>query len=90
VVGNDAAWGQILAAQIQAFGRERAVGSRLTPIRYDKIVEAFGGAGEHVDSGPELDAALRRARDSGKVYCIDARVDQEFVIREQLAKMTVM
>ncbi|MEO6950661.1 MAG: thiamine pyrophosphate-binding protein [Polyangia bacterium] len=90
VVGNDAAWGQILIPQIQSFGRERAIGSRLAPIRYDKVVEAFGGAGEHVDSGPELDAALRRARDSGKVYCIDARVDQEFVLREKLARTTVL
>ncbi len=90
VVGNDAAWGQILAPQIQTFGRERVQGTRLAPIRYDKIVEAFGGAGEHVDSGPELDAALRRARDSGKVYCIDARVDTEFVLREKLARTTVL
>jgi len=90
VVGNDAAWGQIMVAQIQAFGRERAVGAKLAATRYDKVVEAFGGAGEHVDSGPELDAALRRARDSGQVYCIDARLDAEFVLRESLAKMTVL
>jgi len=90
VVGNDAAWGQILAPQINTFGRDRVQGTRLAPIRYDKIVEAFGGVGEHVESGPELDAALRRARDSGKVYCIDAKVDQEFVLREKLAKLTVL
>jgi acetolactate synthase-1/2/3 large subunit len=90
IVGNDAAWGQILVPQIQAFGRERAVGSRLAPIRYDKIVEVFGGKGEHVDSGPELEQALVRAKASGTVYCIDARVDGEFVLREGLARTAVL
>jgi acetolactate synthase I/II/III large subunit len=90
VVGNDAAWGQIRIPHIRAFGKERAVGTQLAPIRYDKIVEAFGGAGEHVESGPELDAALRRARDSGKVYCIDARLDPDFALRENIGRLTVM
>jgi acetolactate synthase I/II/III large subunit len=90
VVGNDAAWGQILIPQIQAFGKDRVVGSRLRSIRYDKIVEAFGGAGEHVETGPELDAALRRARDSNQVYCLDVRIDTDFVLREGLGKLTVM
>jgi acetolactate synthase-1/2/3 large subunit len=90
VVGNDAAWGQILVPQIQAFGRERAVGARLLPTRYDEIVRAFGGDGEHVESGPELDAALRRARSSGKVYCIDVKVDPEFVLRHKLARTAVL
>jgi acetolactate synthase-1/2/3 large subunit len=75
---------------VAAFGEKRAVGSQLLPTRYDQIVQAFGGAGEHVDSGPELDGALRRARDSGKVYCIDVNLDRDFVRKNQLSRFTVL
>jgi acetolactate synthase-1/2/3 large subunit len=89
VVGNDAAWGQIRVPQIAAFGEARAVGSKLLPTRYDRIVAGFGGAGEHVESGGELDAALRRARDSGQVYCIDVALDPGFIARNSLSRFTV-
>ena len=90
VIGNDAAWGQIRVPQIAAFGAGRAVGSKLAPIRYDEVVRAFGGAGEHVGSGNGLDAALRRARDSHKVYALDVALDPGFIEREKLSKFTVL
>jgi acetolactate synthase-1/2/3 large subunit len=89
VIANDAAWGQIRVPQIEAYGERRAVGSRLAPIRYDAIVRDFGGAGEHVESGAELDAALLRARASNTVYAIDARLDPEFIRAHKLSRFTV-
>ena len=90
VVGNDAAWGQIRVPQITAFGEARAVGSSLAPIRYDHVVKAFGGEGEHVASGAELDAAMLRARTANKVYCLDVALDRTFIQKNKLSKFTVL
>ena len=49
IVGNDAAWGQIRGPQVMIFGSERAPATKLAPVRYDRVVEAFGGVGFHVE-----------------------------------------
>jgi acetolactate synthase-1/2/3 large subunit len=89
VVANDAAWGQIRVPQVERYGESRAVGSLLAPIRYDRVVTAFGGQGEHVGTGAELDAALRRARASGTVYAIDVDLDRDFIRKHKLSRFTV-
>jgi len=77
VVGNDAAWGQILIPQRGLYGDEHAVATRLAPTRYDRVVEALGGKGEHVDDPADLVPALERAFASGTVYCVDVAIDPE-------------
>ncbi|HSB20857.1 MAG TPA: thiamine pyrophosphate-binding protein [Anaeromyxobacteraceae bacterium] len=77
VVGNDAAWGQILIPQRAMHGADRAVATRLASTRYDRIVEAMGGRGEHVEDPADLEPALERAFDSGAVYCVDVAIDPE-------------
>jgi acetolactate synthase-1/2/3 large subunit len=77
VVGNDAAWGQILIPQRGLFGDDHAVATRLAPVRYDRVVEAFGGKGEHVEDPKDLVPALERAFASGTVYCVDVAIDPE-------------
>ena len=56
VVGNDAAWGQILIPQRGMYGEDKSPATRLAPTRYDRVVEAFGGQGEHVDDPADLPA----------------------------------
>jgi acetolactate synthase-1/2/3 large subunit len=75
IVGNDCGWGQIRTPQIQMVGEERAVATTLAPTRYDKIVEAMGGYGEHVGNPDDLKPALERAFASGKPACIDVAID---------------
>jgi acetolactate synthase-1/2/3 large subunit len=77
LVGNDAGWGQIRGPQIQMVGRERAIATSLAPTRYDKIVQAMGGYGEHVADPDEIVPALKRAFASGKPACIDVALDPE-------------
>jgi acetolactate synthase-1/2/3 large subunit len=77
VVGNDAAWGQILIPQRNLYGEDRSPATRLAPTRYDRVVEAFGGQGEHVDDPADLEPALERAFASGTVYCVDVAIDPE-------------
>ena len=77
VVGNDAAWGQILVPQRALYGEDHTVATRLAPTRYDRVVEALGGKGEHVEDPADLVPALERAFASGTVYCVDVAIDPE-------------
>jgi acetolactate synthase-1/2/3 large subunit len=77
VVGNDAAWGQILIPQRAMHGEAHAVATRLAPTRYDRVVEALGGRGEHVEDPKDLVPALERAFASGTVYCVNVAIDPE-------------
>ncbi len=77
VVGNDAAWGQILVPQRNLYGDDRSPATRLAPTRYDRVVEAFGGKGEHVEDPDDLVPALERGLASEAVYCVDVAIDPE-------------
>ncbi len=76
VVGNDAAWGQIWLPQKAIYGTSRAVGTLLAPTRYDRVVEAFGGVGFHVESPAELEPTLKRALESDTVSCVNVVLDR--------------
>jgi len=75
IVGNDAGWGNIRVIQQQMLGEERAIATSLSPTRYDKIVEAFGGYGEKMDNPADIRPALERAFASGKPACINVALD---------------
>jgi len=77
VVGNDAAWGQIRLPQVQLFGPELSPGTLLAKTRYDKIVEAMGGHGEHVTDPANIRPALERAVASNTVACVNVMLDPE-------------
>ncbi len=77
VVGNDASWGQIAIPQRAMYGDDKSPATALRPTRYDQVVKALGGDGEHVDDPAELVPALTRAFQSGKVYCVDVAIDPE-------------
>ncbi|MCS6914639.1 MAG: thiamine pyrophosphate-binding protein [Myxococcales bacterium] len=89
VVGNDAAWGQIRGPQIMLFGAERAPATKLAPVRYDRVVEALGGSGYHVDDPADLVPTLRRALEDPQVACVNVTLDPDFVVRSGAAKLTV-
>lgn len=75
VVGNDAGWGQIRNPQINMMGEDRAIATSLAPTRYDKVVEALGGYGEHIEDPADLPAAIQRAFASGKPATINVPID---------------
>ena len=77
VVGNDAAWGQIRLPQVQLFGPEKSPATLLAPTRYDKVVEALGGYGEHVEDPERIRPALERAVASATVACVNVMLDPE-------------
>lgn len=77
IVGNDAGWGQIRGPQVNMVGEDRAIATKLSPTRYDKIVEAMGGYGELVESPADIGPALSRAFASGKPACINVLLDEK-------------
>ena len=75
VVGNDARWNAEHQLQLQHYGAARAVACTLLPQRYDKVAEALGGHGEHVEIPAELAPALERAIASGKPAVVNVVID---------------
>ncbi len=76
VVGNNAAWNQIRYGQIARYGVERGdTANLLAATRYDRIVEALGGHGEHVEQPRDIRPALERARASGLPACVNVPID---------------
>ncbi len=77
IVGNDAAWGQMMRPQGAIYGWDRLEGVILNRTRYDKVVEALGGHGEHCEKPDEIRPALERAAASGKPALINVEIRQD-------------
>ena len=78
VVANNAAWNQVRYGQMEKYGRVKGeAANRLSPLRYDRIVEAMGGYGEQVTEPSQIRPALERARKSGKPSLINVMVDPD-------------
>ena len=77
VIGNDAAWGEIRIPQVGIYGADGEVATRLAPSRYDRLTEAFGGHGEHVERPEELRPALERALGSGEPAIVNVMLDPD-------------
>ncbi len=80
IVGNDGAWGQMMRPQLGIYGKDRLAAVLLNRTRYDKVVEALGGHGEHVTEPDQLRPALERAAASGlpALINVEIRQDREF------------
>lgn len=81
VVGNDAAWGQMMRPQGAVIGWDRLQGTLLNYTRYDKVVEALGGHGELVERPEEIRPALERAAASGKPALVNVIIRQDRVFK---------
>jgi oxalyl-CoA decarboxylase len=56
-------------------GADPATTAFVRDAHYEKIMEAFGGAGTHVTTPDELLRAVNKAMDSGKPTLINATID---------------
>jgi thiamine pyrophosphate-dependent acetolactate synthase large subunit-like protein len=78
VVGNNAGWNQSRFGQLSKYGQKRGdVANKLSPTRYDVIVEAMGGYGELVTQPQDIRPAMERARASGKPSCVNVILDPD-------------
>jgi acetolactate synthase-1/2/3 large subunit len=78
IVGNDAAWGQMMRPQNALYGTPDS--TLLNHTRYDKVVEGMGGHGEFVENPADIRPAIERAFASGKPACVNVIIkrDMEF------------
>lgn len=74
IIGNDAAWTQILRGQVAMYGPQRVVATRLAEVRYERLVEALGGWGLYVERPEELRPALERALGEERPGVINVRI----------------
>src|SRR5262245_4423079 len=74
VIGNDAAWMQILRGQEQMYGPDRTPACKLSYSRYDQMIEALGGHGEWVETPDAIRPALERALGAGKPAVVNVKI----------------
>jgi acetolactate synthase I/II/III large subunit len=74
IVGNDAGWSQILRGQEQLYGPDRTPATKLVHTRYDRVVEALGGHGEHVEKAADIRPALERALAAGRPALVNIKL----------------
>ena len=72
IVGNDAGWG--LERELQGAVEGTTAACELRSTRYDRVTEAFGGAGETVESLDQVFPAVQRAFRSGVPYCVNVLI----------------
>lgn len=74
VVGNNGIWGLEKHPMKAMYGYD--VAADLQPgLRYDQMMQAFGGGGELVEDPDDLGPALRRAFDSGEPTLVNVLTD---------------
>jgi acetolactate synthase-1/2/3 large subunit len=74
IVGNDAGWGLERELQKATLGAHTTVGTELTPARYNSIMEAFGGAGDTIETIDQVRPAVERAFASGVPTCLNVKI----------------
>ena len=67
----------MLRPQASLYGQDRVVATELNFTRYDKVVEAMGGHGEHVTEPGQIAPALQRAFDSGLPALVNVEIRQD-------------
>ena len=67
----------MLRPQVALYGEDRTVATHLEYTRYDRVVEALGGHGEHVERPEEIRPALERAFASGKPALVNVVIRQD-------------
>jgi acetolactate synthase-1/2/3 large subunit len=74
VVGDNNGWALERNLQQGLYGEEYVLASRLSAVRYDRVVEGLGGYGEYVEHVADLGAAVERAFASGRPACVQIPV----------------
>jgi len=74
IVGNDAGWGLERELQSHATGTAETVACELVPARYDLVMKAMGGEGEHIERLDQVRPAVERALAAGVPYCLNVRI----------------
>jgi len=75
VIGHDSRWNAEYQIMLRDYGEDRINECELNSTRYDLAAAGFGCHGEHVTDPADLDAALKRAEESGLPVCFVAEIE---------------
>ncbi len=75
VIGHDSRWNAEYQIMLRDYGEDRINECEHNPTRYDLAVAGLGCHGEHVSDPADLDAALKRANESGLPVCFVAEIE---------------
>jgi acetolactate synthase-1/2/3 large subunit len=75
ILGNDGLWNAEHQIQRREYGEARMHGCEMLQPRYDHVVAALGGHGEHVERAADLLPAIERALDSGLPACVNVLIE---------------
>lgn len=82
IANNEGPNGSLYHKNLYPVGHTERTTMFLPDIRYERIIEAFGGHSEHVEYPGQLALALQRALDSGLPACINVRVDPDAYLQK--------
>lgn len=85
VVNNDHAWGMCKHEQMVRLGKDRVIGTELSPTRYEKAAEPFGVRAEYVEDAEHIRPAIERALASGSPACVNIMTDTNAISPAQQA-----
>ena len=74
IIGNDGCWGIERELQLGIYGDGRTIACDLRRTRYDLVMKALGGEGEHVERPEDLRPAFARALASGRPYLLNIEI----------------
>jgi acetolactate synthase-1/2/3 large subunit len=74
VIGNDAAWTQILRGQREMFGPERTPATKLAYTRYDLVAEAVGAKGFWAETPEQVQHALAAAFECPEPALVNVKI----------------
>jgi acetolactate synthase-1/2/3 large subunit len=74
VIGNDAAWTQILRGQRDMFGDARTPATKLAYTRYDLVAEAVGARGFYAETPEQVREALAKAFDCPEPAVVNVKI----------------
>lgn len=66
VLADDQAWGIVVSGQEERYGPDGVIASRLGPVAYDLVAQAFGADGVRVERPEEIGPAVARGLVSGR------------------------
>ncbi|MGQ0655365.1 MAG: thiamine pyrophosphate-binding protein [Betaproteobacteria bacterium] len=76
LVGNDACWNAEYQIQLRAYGKDRAHGLDLLPVKYGAVAAAMGAYGADVSSLSHLESELQKAKVSGVASVVNVAIER--------------
>ncbi len=66
IIADDEGWGIVRTGQVRTYGKQRDIGSRLGPIKYDLLAQSLGAYGVRISAASEIGPAVAKGLKADK------------------------